>query len=307
VRAWRRSDTTLVCYDQTVSTPPGAQPPDLGELLDDLAVRIERVKVLYEQYFMGIEKIEPQVARKDISRHMLVLQQQYIRNTGLRFRFNTMLQKWNIYVAYWNRILREIENGTYVRHIQKAARRAQSEGRELPREMLPPPQRHEHDIHAHDTPMPSIHDEDSGPVTIGTRSAVEDLSTEPGLERIQPSAPPTPLFPPAPPKDAPKAPARPPPAPPDQRAAALLRPPPQPARPQAAIPGMTEDELHALHRRFVATRAMNGETARVSYETLITSLAKQVPKVLQQPGAKGVRFEVAVQNGRAILKAIPTK
>ena len=49
------------------------------------------------------------------------------------------------------------------------------------------------------------------------------------------------------------------------------------------------------------------DPAKVSYETLISSLAKQVPKVLQQPGAKGVRFEVAVQNGRAILKAIPTK
>jgi hypothetical protein len=70
---------------------------------------------------------------------------------------------------------------------------------------------------------------------------------------------------------------------------------------------MNEEELRALHRRFVATRAMNGETARVSYETLINSLAKQVPKVLQLPGAKGVRFEVALQNGRAILKAKPTK
>jgi hypothetical protein len=91
------------------------------------------------------------------------------------------------------------------------------------------------------------------------------------------------------------------------RASEKLRPAPPPSRPTETIPGMSEDELRALHRRFVAQRAMNGETARVSYETLISSLAKQVPKVLQQPGAKGVRFEVAVQNGRAILKAIPTK
>ena len=285
-----------------MSTPPGAQPPDIGELLDDLALRIERVKVLYEQYFMGIEKIEPHVARKDIARHMLLLQQQYIRNTGLRFRFNTMLQKWNIYTTYWNRILREIENGTYTRHIQKAARRAQNEGRELPREMLPPPQRHEE-------PMRRIHDDDSWPgVPIGTAPPIEDFKTEPGFERIHPKAPPAPLFPPAPAKDAAK-PASPPPPPPtpEARAAALLRPPPPPAHATPSIPGMNEDELRALHKRFVATRAMNGETARVSYETLINSLAKQVPKVLQQPGARGVRFEVAVQNGRAILKAIPTK
>jgi hypothetical protein len=163
-----------------VATPPGAQPPELGDLLDDLALRIERVKVLYEQYFMGIEKIEPQVARKDIARNMLVLQQQYIRNTGLRFRFNTMLQKWNIYVTYWNRILREIENGTYVRHIQKAARRAHNEGRELPREMLPPPQRHDHEQRE----TRSIHDEDSQPgVPLDTLRPppVGEVPTEPGF------------------------------------------------------------------------------------------------------------------------------
>jgi hypothetical protein len=284
-----------------VSTPPGAQPPDIGELLDDLHNRIERVKVLYEQYFMGIEKIEPQVARKDIARNMLVLQQQYIRNTGLRFRFNTMLQKWNIYTTYWNRILREIENGTYTRHIQKAARRAQSQGRELPRELLLPQQRH-----GSDPAMKKILDEDSYPgVSTGTRPGIRDDATDPGFERIQPTA--APLFPAPPSATAARAAAAPPPPPPPRKVDPLRPPPPVPAAPPPAIPGMNEDELRALHKKFVATRTMNGEQGRVSYETLINSLAKQVPRVLQQPGAKGVRFEVAMQNGRAILKAIPTK
>src|SRR5262249_28523745 len=46
-----------------------------------------------------------------------------------------MLQKWNIYVTYWNRVLREIENGTYVRHLAKVKRKADAEGRDLPTEM----------------------------------------------------------------------------------------------------------------------------------------------------------------------------
>src|SRR5437868_9365149 len=111
------------------------QNQDLGELLTELGNKIERLKTLYEQYFMGIEKMEPQVARKEVTRVMLNLQQQYIRNTALRFKFNTMLQKWNIYITYWNRVLREIENGTYVKHLQKAKRKAEREGRELPAEM----------------------------------------------------------------------------------------------------------------------------------------------------------------------------
>ena len=101
---------------------------DLAEVLKDLALRIDRLKQLYEQYFMGIERMEPMVARKEVMRAMLTLQQSYIRNTGLRFKFNTMLQKWSSYTTYWNRTLREIENGTYVRHLQKAARAAELKG-----------------------------------------------------------------------------------------------------------------------------------------------------------------------------------
>src|SRR5207237_10918052 len=106
--------------------------------------------------------------------------------------------------------------------------------------------------------------------------AVADPPTEPGFERIHPHARPPALFPPAPAKDAPKPPPRaaPPPPPPETRAAEKLHPPPPPPpRNAPAIPGMSEEELHALHRRFIATRAMNGETAKVSYDTLINSLA----------------------------------
>ncbi|MCA1664787.1 MAG: hypothetical protein LC659_11045 [Myxococcales bacterium] len=100
---------------------------EIGEVLKELELKIERLKTLYEQYFMGIEKMEPQVARKEVTRTMLTLQQQYIRNTAMRFKFNTMLQKWQIYITYWNRTLREIENGTYIRHLAKAKRKAERE------------------------------------------------------------------------------------------------------------------------------------------------------------------------------------
>src|SRR3954470_12138427 len=112
------------------------QPLDIETLLSELSNKVERVKVLYEQYFMGIEKIEPLVARKDIQRTMLMLQQMYIRNTGLRFKFNTLLQKWNIYITYWNRVLREIEAGTYIRHLAKVQRAATRDGKQIPEELL---------------------------------------------------------------------------------------------------------------------------------------------------------------------------
>ena len=90
--------------------------------ITDLGGRIEKLKVLYEQYFMGLERVAPTTMHQEIGRILLGLQQQNIRNTALRYRFNTLLQKWSTYGTYWHRVLREIENGTYVRHLQKAAR-----------------------------------------------------------------------------------------------------------------------------------------------------------------------------------------
>src|SRR4051794_25612079 len=110
--------------------------PDIEEILDDLSMRIERLRVLYEQYFMGIEKMEPHTARKEVARKVLELQQLNIRNTGLRYRFNTMVQKFSVYTTYWNRTLRAIENGTYYRDVARVGRTAVQRGQDIPDEVL---------------------------------------------------------------------------------------------------------------------------------------------------------------------------
>ena len=56
-----------------MAQPKDEQPLDIEALLGELSNKVERVKVLYEQYFMGIEKIEPQVARKEIAQSLLMV------------------------------------------------------------------------------------------------------------------------------------------------------------------------------------------------------------------------------------------
>ena len=341
------------CYDGDVASRSETEQKqqqasvDLGETLNELANKVERLKTLYEQYFMGIEKMEPQVARKEVTRVMLGLQQQYIRNTALRFKFNTMLQKWNIYITYWNRVLREIENGTYVKHLAKAKRKAQKEGRDLPAEMgfnklRPAPGAFGLDEETNES-RPTFHDVDTDAgqlaAKVGTApskpaksaAADEGFDLEESWDRIAPTeskanaasgprttsvATPLPKPPPLPNKPASSKPASPPPPPsppplPSSRAAAPAAPaPPAPPRPTAAlpkIPGMSEQELRTLHQRYVAAQKAGGAAATVKYETLVSSLAKQVPTVLSRPGVKSVRFDVTVENGKPILKAIPQK
>lgn len=300
--------------------------------------------------------MEPQVARKEVTRVMLTLQQQYIRNTALRFKFNTMLQKWNIYITYWNRVLREIENGTYVKHLAKAKRKAQKDGRELPAEMgfnkiRPPSGAFSLDEETSES-KPTFLDIDTGAAGQVSPPGDEGFDLEEVWERVAPTEskpnplaaarsssvatplpksplPASPARPPAPNAPAAKGPPLPPPLPPPPPTVAQARsssvatplpkkPPPPPAGgaprpppPAAAmlpkIPGMSEQELRTLHQRYVDAQRAAGGSASVKYETLVSSLAKQVPSVLSKPGVTGVRFDVTVENGKPVLKAIPKK
>jgi hypothetical protein len=104
------------------------EPAELDNALEELEVRVERLRALYEQYFLGIEKVEPSVVRKDVDRRIWTLRREQIRNTGKRFKLNTIIQRYNTFQQYWMRICREIENGTYRRHLLRA--RKNLEGKE---------------------------------------------------------------------------------------------------------------------------------------------------------------------------------
>src|SRR5690349_11853471 len=97
---------------------------------------MERLKTLYEQYFLGMQKQAPSHIHSDIERRIRDLMQVQIRNTGLRYRFATIQQKFGSYNNYWRRTLRQIENGTYIRQLQKIGRRAAETGEEIPEEIL---------------------------------------------------------------------------------------------------------------------------------------------------------------------------
>ncbi len=95
---------------------------ELDTNIEELEIRLERLRALYEQYFLGIEKIEPSVARKDVDRRIHLLRREKIRNTAKRFKLQTIIQRYNTFQQYWQRICREIENGTYKRHVLRAER-----------------------------------------------------------------------------------------------------------------------------------------------------------------------------------------
>ncbi len=82
------------------------------ELLDS---KVTRLKVEYEQYFMRILKLEPMKLRDEVERIIRYYSTSQIGNTSLRFKFNSVVSRYNSYKQYWARTLREIDQGTYKR------------------------------------------------------------------------------------------------------------------------------------------------------------------------------------------------
>ncbi len=111
-------------------------PEDLEDMLEAVDKTLERLKTLYEQYFLGIQKQAPAFIHSDVERKLRDLAQLQIRNTGLRYRLATTQQKFGAYNAYWRRTLRQIENGTYLRSLSRVGRQAAKSGAEIPEEIL---------------------------------------------------------------------------------------------------------------------------------------------------------------------------
>ena len=94
-----------------------------ADVVDDLQVLDVKLKILkneYEQYFMGTRRREPFLLRGEVQRMVSYYANVPIRNTGYRFKFNNLRARFFSFRRHWDRILREIEEGRYERHIFQA-------------------------------------------------------------------------------------------------------------------------------------------------------------------------------------------
>ena len=100
--------------------------------LKECETRLDRLRALFEQYFQGMERREPSVPKKELFRRVQALRRNVPRNTALRFRYQALLQKYTTYQTYWMRIARQIEEGTYHRHVANARRQRQGQQEKRP-------------------------------------------------------------------------------------------------------------------------------------------------------------------------------
>ena len=88
--------------------------------------RLNELIITYEQYFIGIEKREPMKLLHEVERLGRKYLSVPIVNTMLKFKYNSILARFNSYKQYWNRINQLIDEGKYSRDRFKMALHAKN-------------------------------------------------------------------------------------------------------------------------------------------------------------------------------------
>lgn len=91
--------------------------------LDLLERKIEELRILYEQHFIGVLPLAPEKQHKDVTRLIRTILRAPFKNSQTRFRMRNLVTRFQTYNTYWERINKAREDGTYSRDLFRAEMR----------------------------------------------------------------------------------------------------------------------------------------------------------------------------------------
>lgn len=173
--------------------------------------KLEAIRIQYEQYFARILRRPPLEEEESLRRRLAQLRSSAGVKGALRFRADSLHQRFLSYQRMWARTVREMEEGTYHRDLAR-------------------------------------------------------------LRRAEKAAP-------------------------------------VPAKGKPRLEGGEEDaKLRKLYAAWISARERCNQGSRQpSFEEMAQSIRKQVPVLKERYGAKSIDFQVVIQGGKAVLKAIPRR
>ncbi|MFK8000636.1 MAG: MXAN_5187 C-terminal domain-containing protein [Polyangiales bacterium] len=92
-------------------------------MIKDLEGELGLLKSRYEQWIQGIERVPPMRQKERLERRLRQLRREQPNNTAMRYRFQAVFSRWTTMNTYWQRITRQIEEGTFRRDVKKAKQR----------------------------------------------------------------------------------------------------------------------------------------------------------------------------------------
>ena len=88
--------------------------------LDRFEAGVARLRILYEQFFTGLQPRAPEQEHKAVVKEIKILLRAPFKNSQRRFRLRTLINRYQTYNTYWERCLKQKEEGTYFRDVYKA-------------------------------------------------------------------------------------------------------------------------------------------------------------------------------------------
>ncbi len=240
-------------------------------VVEELEGDLASLRVAFEQYFLGVERKPPTQQHDQLKKRLTQLRNTVVRQTAVKFRVQSLYNKYLTYDRLWQRTLMEIEAGTYKRDIFKAKMHSQRRSEKTVVEEKP----------FADKP-PEVPAAVSGPPP-PPRDA---------LHERPPPPPPPPL-----PKGT---------APMGVNTNKLPVPPARAAAGAGPTGGLSEQKIKAIYDAYVmAKKRCNEDTSKITLDAVANTLKKQVPDLLKQHKASTVDFKVVIKDGKAILRALP--
>jgi hypothetical protein len=91
----------------------------LEQELNRIEATIREIDQNYEKYFAGIERRPPEKLRDELGLQLRRLANQYIPQTDLRYRYQMLATRFYSYCGNWERLMRQIEEGKFVRKLER--------------------------------------------------------------------------------------------------------------------------------------------------------------------------------------------
>ncbi len=98
----------------------------LDDELDRLEQKIAELRVYYEQYFVDIQPQPPDKLQQEVVWMIRQLLRAPFKNAAIRFRLRELIQRYQMFATYWEKVMKLREEGKYVKDQFKAELREKS-------------------------------------------------------------------------------------------------------------------------------------------------------------------------------------
>jgi len=93
---------------------------DAAKELKRLAALLEELKIRYEQFFLGLTLHQPDKLHREVRMLIRRIRKAPFKKPRHKFRLRALESRYHTYHDYWQRVLRQREEGTYTKDVFKA-------------------------------------------------------------------------------------------------------------------------------------------------------------------------------------------